>query len=1739
MPLSRLDNFLKNVKGNILYVDPNNLDATDGIENQGNSAARPFSTLQRALIEASRFSYQKGVDNDRFEKTTICLAPGDHHIDNRPGWIPTGISGSEYLLRSGINSNDFAPLNNTSNFDIFDTNNILYKLNSIHGGVVIPRGTSIVGQDLRKTVIRPLYVPNPENELIERSAIFRVTGGCYLNSFTTKDADPNKPAYKDYTNTNFDPTFSHHRLTIFEYADGTNSVNIQDDFVSYATHRTDLDMYYEKVGIAYGPASGREVEPDYPSPKVDIQPRIDEFRIVGPDQGSAGINSIKAGDGTTPTNVIDVQLTTPIFGLNVDTNVIINNVSDTRYNGTYLVTDVTQSIVNAGVTGFKYVVPVTPGDPLPNPVGTNVELSTDTVTSASPYIFNCSIRSIYGICGMHADGAKADGFKSMVVAQFTGVSLQVDDNSFVVYNSQSGSFDDSVVVPNLHTNINAVYKPKYTNYHIKASNNSVIQLVSTFAIGYANQFVTESGGDFSVTNSNSNFGQIALVAKGFRSEAFDQDDVGYLTQIIPPKTLNPASSTIEFSSLDIAKTTSVGDTARLYLYNEISQNDPPNTTIQGYRFGASNDELINTIIPVGGIPTNFRARVVMEDTEYATKKVSGRKVSRVGRNVSTGNSITGNTIMFTEPHQLLQGESIRVISNDGRLPDGFDTNTLYFSIVDGLPGNQIQVAQSFNDSLSGNKITINNLGDTLFVESRVSDKDPGDIGHPVQYDTSQSQWYVNVSSASTENNLYAKLVSGGLGDASPRTFITRTQDSRMSEDRIHKMRFVIPKTVGTEAARPPIDGYVLQESSHVTGSNNTEVQLEFNPGSVTMSNDAQMRNFSFIADVDYKSGIAFYTTELPHGLSIGSSVTVKNVTSTVNTTYTATTGTTYNPNTGILQVVTTSSHNLANGDQVKILDSTIRFSCASDGYATQHDYPRSTDPVSNLFLVVSVVNLTTFNVNVGTSPDKSLHAFISAVANSIVGGQNSGYNGTFEVTGISSSKTFSVNQIYSNPGTFTNNTSQRTTALPTFQRTRFVKDYYAYNVETINEYKNGEQDGIYYMSLLNSDVAPTIAPFNTDEYQFSQPVQFLYPQLDRDNPVSTAPSADCYATPDNIGRTVINDPVNSLTGETLEEIYTDTGIGVGLTDIISNSVGTAYTVFTAYDHGLNRVTKAVIDNVGGGYGDGSNTIQYYYNAKLENLGSGSIGRNATALVTVDGTSSGEIIDIAIMDGGTAWAPGDTFSVVGIATTTGSTQATGTINKIFDNRGDIINISGINQFDGRKMNSEYRVTGISGITEVEVVPLTAENTSSRPGIATQGIGIAAASPGGFSVIGPSYTTSNFVYDKNSGIATVTTDYPNIFRVNNSVRIVGTAATFYNGSFACVDKIGLSTVVLNVGINTITPPLTGTIRIYSGGIQNNSGESVVGSGRLHGREQPIYAGITTTLSTAVTSKTTDSININNMTDYNFLIGDHIQVNDEIMRIKTTVSRVAGTTQVKVFRGVYGTIANTHVDGSVVTRITLYPMEFRRNSIIRASGHTFEYICYGPGNYSTALPLKQTKQLTLEEQINVQAQRMSGGVVNYTGMNDRGDFYIGNKRIASTTGKEQVFDTPVQTVQGEDPYTEGTSDDSTDFNYVDSSIVQVNRNLVVDGGGNGDILSEFNGPVQFTQKVVSTSEEGMEANSLFLQGDAQVSRKITVGTSIPTEAGTPGDIVYNANPTNGGSVGWVYTTSNVWKEFGTIAS
>jgi len=82
-------------------------------------------------------------------------------------------------------------------------------------------------------------------------------------------------------------------------------------------------------------------------------------------------------------------------------------------------------------------------------------------------------------------------------------------------------------------------------------------------------------------------------------------------------------------------------------------------------------------------------------------------------------------------------------------------------------------------------------------------------------------------------------------------------------------------------------------------------------------------------------------------------------------TLTATDGTTYVGSTGVLTIVTTAAHDLSTDNTVTIANNSLTFRCSLDNYATTHTYPRSSDPISGISTAVTVVNPTTFTVNVG------------------------------------------------------------------------------------------------------------------------------------------------------------------------------------------------------------------------------------------------------------------------------------------------------------------------------------------------------------------------------------------------------------------------------------------------------------------------------------------------------------------------------------------------------------------------------------------------------------------------------------------------------------------------------------------------------------------------------------------------------------------------------------------------------
>ena len=1633
MPLARLDNFLKNVRGNILYVSPNDLDSTDSIENQGNSAARPFKTIQRALIEAARFSYQKGLDNDRFGKTTILLMPGDHLIDNRPGFIP--LTGTNYLQRNGNETTGFSAFDANTNFDVESPDNALYKLNSVHGGVIVPRGTSIVGYDLRKTKIRPLYVPDPTNSNIERTAIFRITGGCYFWQMTFFDGRPNGLVYKNYTPSQFVPNFSHHKVTCFEYADGVNNVYINDAFnVNKQFDRTDLDMYYEKVGLAYGPASGRTIEPDFPSSGLDIQAKVDEFRIVGPKGGAVGISTIKAGDGSTGTKTITVNLGTGagnvqgIEGLQVDTMFQVNDCADSAYNGQFVVDSITKV---DGVTGrvleFTYQVPVIPTDALENPASATITLDTDTVKSASPYIFNISLRSVYGMCGMHADGNKAGGFKSMVVAQFTGVSLQKDDQAFIKYKTD-GTFERGT--PNIHSDGDAKYHPDYYSYHIKASNNAVIQIVSVFAIGYAQQFLTESGGDFSVTNSNSNFGEIALNSVSYREEAFAKDDVGYITHIIPPQEITSSNFNLEYDAIDVLKTLSVAagaaTTTKLFLAEKTNVDEAPNTLVQGYRIGAAVNDTINVGISSDITGTkNYASRISMP----GTTDTASMKEFTVGR-VGTANSITSDIITLTQNHTFINGETIRFISEDARLPDGLENNKVYFAITDGLNADQLKVASTFTEASSGQQLPLNNLGGSLKVQSRVSDKIVGDLGHPIQFDTVNEQWYITVPSDLSLNSIYHAIKgigSGIVGDATSRTFITRKSDTRPLGDKIYKFRYVLPAGAGISSARQPLTSYVIEESNTVIGATNSEVALQFSPTPQTMSNQSELRNFRFIKNATTDGTFNYFTSELPHGLTLGSEVRINQVTSTVNP----------------------------------------------------------------------------------------------------IGIANSGYNQKYTVVSVPKSDQFVVEMGTQNPGTFSNNTSQRNTSLPNFNRVKAPNNYFIYDVNTINEYKTGVQDGVYYLTIVDATNTPTIAPYNDRlKFAFPQPIKDLFPQYDRDNPNSNPDAATAYASSRTLGNVEIDDPKHSLTRFVASQGQVDLAVGFGITDIVSNSAGTAHTIFTKTEHGLNRITNVSL--VGGapagqGYGNNTGSVESLYNATL----TGGNGVDASARITVN--SSGAVTDVEIMNPGSDYLVGDLLTITGTSTFSPFVSAQVRVDNILNNVGDTIRVENITSFERKEYNKLYEITGISTNKELQVTSI--GGTITNPSFTGIGVTVTSGAFGTLTGIGLTVDNTKFVYDNTSGIATVTTLVNHGFRASNQITIDGSTASLFNGDFIVKKIVGLTTFTVDIGKNDTTPSISGTVRAYTPGLIPQPGIINLFDENFGGRVLNVYDNLTAQLSSPVSTLVTDEINITNLNTFDFKIGDYVRIDDEIMRIKTSVT----SNPVKVFRGLMGTKTATHISGSVVRRVLVEPIELRRPSIIRASGHTFEYLGFGPGNYSTALPEKQSKQPTTKEQLATQSFNSAGGITVFTGMNDRGDFFVGNKKISSNTGKEEVFDTPIPTVTGEDIFSVGTD---TGIDIINPAEVTVSRAIKVEGGNTGSLLSQFDGPVLFNKKITSTSSEGIEANHVFIQGDATVSRKYSVGIATPTNSATAGDVVWKAQPEEGGHHGWVYTTDNEWYPFSNIS-
>ena len=1611
MALTRLQNIISSVEGRILYVNPDDFDATDAIDNKGNSPLRPFKTIARAVLEVARYSYvSAGNADDKFDQFTIMLYPGDHIVDNRPGSYAYGIDGNgNYVgelapvpFSAGPVAGQYGWSDTTKQYGD------LYKItNSVRGGLIIPRGVSLIGLDLRKTKIRPKFIPNggsnsvtgttqvsytasnvnpneltitgvtngpdgvdnindliigssfkkgvagysiisqftataannattydpatgelvldigphslttdnsiriavesltfsctqgggtydyprttdpvydktiniqavdqaggtitvnvgtggtgqsphtfisgttggitavdtslkiPEGTVItdvscdtgsssitvgiskphsynatdvsnstnigtgitvdlpyeddnSRTALFRITGGCYFWQFTIFDGDP-QGVYRETTvkpQTNWtltsDVQYSHTKLTVFEFA---------------SLH--DLKSFYRKVSDVISVISCEKIEA-----------KIQENRIVGALADAVDITSVTRNNNVITVNLDqDLEITSGNF---VAIRGTIN--TDGPTNGYYIgqrqVASVntrsqfTYIISDAAVDALDLVETDDPNDPATgyqvtyNSPSAEVQVEIDTVESASPYIFNVSLRSVYGICGMHADGSRATGFKSMVVAQYTGISLQKDDTAFFKYRPSSNNFTGTQGTESLHTDPEAIYKPLQRSYHVKASNRAVIQAVSVFAVGYADHFIAEDGGDMSITNSNSNFGMNAMRSIGFSDQSFNKDALGKITHIIPPRNVESTLSNSYYESIDAPKTQ--GYATRIYLSG---RDNFLGITSGGSNFTGGTGVGVTVTDPSGNSKTvllNESNGVIVgasfDNNDYGSFQpgdeivIPTNAVDGVGLDcvLAVGDGLTKKVGKFTIGSRVLD-------------KDGSDiTDKIFVPLF----------ASSSASSTSEKSAEINPVGGNIF------DYDPTTLS-----DTAGG-WYINVTSG-TSNEIYTAMNGNskyGVSTISttPTSYIKRIVDERVDDDKIYRLRYVTQTESGL-ATDPtpsfPQRGYVLQvkRGPGIRGRGD-----RFTDGANLL-----LLNKYFLAH----EAIARWIGDNP------------------------------------------GKTELASADH--------RTSCIDD--------------------IVNVIEAIAYNLRFGGN-DQVVFA-----GDKYVNPSTPGYNG---ITGDRDEAAEIFNNYLKPLMTYVINNGRTSTPV---------------NTPDIGSIENNNESGA-----------------NDTKYNLNPIVNFV--------PIS------------------------------------GTGDGITGEEQLTNALG-----------GCTNVRDAAFT----------------------------------------------LLDIVITAlGSDAGGPGT------VPTSVTPEQAGITYNRI----------------SGHEYNDVYYVYEVEEVTPFQKATST---TAEVPGVYYLTV-LKGSIPVNTTVL----PGNNFKLSQNIDNVYPVIDIDNI--VNDPIIADSVADPITIGVVNTTTGLNSNDVVPDTSFSITKESLSYFFDEYlNNELEWNWTNPVTATSEL----EHYYIN---------NGNQTSNSHILEETDFISGIG-----NGEIRKIPINPRRPTDTLEV----------------------------ELRRPSTIRSGNHTFEYVGFGPGNYSTGFPIKQNKVLNADEVKYSQSLKEQGGIAFYSGLNSQGDLYIGNTVINAVTGK------------------------TTENQISELDTLTIKDNLTVIGGSGNTITSTFQGPVSFLKQTTFDTQDNFFSGIKIRNPDGIVSTILNrnVGALPATGDSTVGDLVLNTDTEDGGNIGWMYEGSE-WRESGIIGT
>ena len=1225
MALTRLQNIISSVEGRIIYVNPDDFDSTDAIDNKGNSPLRPFKTIARAVYEVARYSYvSTGTADDKFDQFTILLYPGDHIVDNRPSTYAYKVDGPNVVGNIDEPFEQTPVIGNLGWSDSTKQYADLYKItNSIRGGLIIPRGISIIGLDLRKTKIRPKFIPgvgtdnssafspltvsftadpaepsklqitnvsggeaesaggfiSPINDLYvgavfkqgvkepvsgnilidpgttitaidpeltgnagnplkvsiskphkytvntaddggvtypyvddtSRTALFKITGGCYFWQFSIFDGDPsgvftsNSVKPQD-TFTNVSPSgLSHSRLTVFEYA----TLN-------------DLAVFYRKVA---------DVDPIIN--EKFIETRIQENRIVGPLADKVSIEKVERNiDTVTITLSEELNLTAGNF---VNVQGIISGTAsiDSIYTGEKTVASVPDRSKFTFLLSGSETTNITSNEGnLPTSSYTSVdgfvEVEIDTVESASPYIFNISMRSIYGMCGMHADGAKATGFKSMVVAQYTGISLQKIDGAFFKYDEDNGLYSAGAAGQSLHTDIDAIYRPSERSYHIKASNRAVIQAVSVFAVGFADHFIGENGGDLSITNSNSNFGSNALRSIGFADQAFEKDSLGRITHIVPPRNVESTDANYYWETFDTVLTAT--SPTRLYLSGRSQEIDIRN----------------------GGTGFTTGLKDVFKNGQNTTTQV---QITSVDNGVITGLSFQSNVAYGSlQPGDILTLES---------LPGEVDCTFVFGASLTSTLGDFRIGARRLNaDGTSQDEIITvplfaNNTTDVQTEQTAVVNT----ANNIFDYDYGTTNWYINVNSAN--NNIYQTIAvnatnryGSGKIETSPSSFIKRIVDERIDNDKIYRLRY--ETSAGPDGGLPsfPQTGYVIQPKKgkdilglgdrFTDGANLLLLNKEIISNEVILRYKSQNGGVLPGNEAACKDDLISIIETIAHDIRFGGNATSYDGADL----YTSTITDFEDERSATVEIINSVDFVGESDDRFDnslpnnfrglkwIVDNIINNGVESSPvFAREYGGIFGDNPIY-ISGEEQLINVTNGCTDVVDAAYSLLDIYIQAIGSDGAAGNLGGVTKTtFDNTAPNKQVDGIDRNIY-----------ERITGH------EYNDTYYIYEVEEVQPYDPIEDLGVYYLTVIKGSIGIDSAVLPGNTYRLSQEIDSLYPEIDVDNVVSDPIVAKSVADVITIGRVTTTEGISDSEVEDNSHSITKEAVSTFLDEYLNNEL---------------------------------------------------------------------------------------------------------------------------------------------------------------------------------------------------------------------------------------------------------------------------------------------------------------------------------------------------------------------------------------------------------------------------------------------------------------------------------------------------------------------------------------------------------------------------------------------------------